>query len=127
MPLCFVRQYRLFSMYMCVHGERTGDYQKAVGMGQQLIDVRVLHTCALMQLNKGTAASQTLNMWTTRCLPAYEPACLPAFPCIFSCFVLYTLSEAQLASFFHNSEHFKMVSTSTPRSRISIATRDIAG
>ena len=35
---------------------------------------------------------------------------------------------SNLMSFFHNSEHFKMVvSTSTPRSRISIATRDFAG
>ena len=32
----------------------------------------------------------------------------------------------KLAILFHNGEHFKMASTSTPRSQISIATRDFA-
>ena len=37
---------------------------------------------------------------------------------------LFCLALPLLASFFHNGgEHFKMVSTSTPRTRISIATR----
>ena len=35
--------------------------------------------------------------------------------------------DPALARFFHNSEHFKMVSTPTPGTRVSVVTRDFAG
>ena len=107
--------------------------------------------CLSKQLDESRAAS--CDPFVTACAFAHDECCLCYFLlaiCLFvaivvaemiwriySCNTVKTLQCSLppsrllsclpwLASNLHNDEHFKMVSTSTPRSRISISKRDFA-